>query len=248
MNDIYIPEEQLKLLCFMFSLGETHVEDLLPKGLVKYGLNKLRWVLTDFGICHYYIPEMPIADYIMMAACLDEHITDGDVLSETVFYRILAARNVLKLLCRAYDYYDSVKQYYDLPVKIVFDAIRDDNLFDCPGADVILHNFSLSPSDSIKTVTDELLARIEPITDLCDSKSSIIQKLIAGTDAEQRILSAYELYHLLFPVFFSLQLPSDYSAAAMNGKYHATRFQDGYNDDFVNVVRTWTERSATHED
>ena len=69
MNDINNQTNPLRLLCFQFALGETHVEDLLPKGLVKYGLNKLRWVLTDSGICHYYLPEMPIADYIMMAAC-----------------------------------------------------------------------------------------------------------------------------------------------------------------------------------
>ena len=245
MNDIQIPTEQIRLFCFMSDVGKTHVEDLLPKGLVKYGLNKMRWVLTDFGICHYCLPEMPIADYIMMAACLDEQITDGNNLSETVFYRILAARNILKLLCRAYDYSDSVKNYYDFPIKVVFNIIRDNHLLECTDAELLLHDFALSPLDSIKTVTDVLLAHIEPIIDLCENKSDIMQKLIAGTDEEQRILSAYELYHLLFPVFFSLQFPLDYSAVALNDKYHATRFQDGYNDEFTKVVHTWKERSIT---
>ena len=244
MKDVNIPNEHLKRLCFMHSLGDAHVEDLLPKGRIKYGLNKLRWVLTDFGISHYYLPEMPIADYIMMAASLDEQITGGDTLNETVFYRILAARNILKLLCRAYDYHDSVKKYYDFPIRVVFDAIRVDNLFECPDADVIMHDFSLSHADSIKAVSDLLLAHIEPIIDLCDSKSNIMQKLIAGTDEEQRILSAYELYHLLFPVFFSLQLPSDYSAEVLNKKYHTTKFRDGYDETFTNAVRTWRERSV----
>ena len=245
MNDINSPTNQLKLLCFQFTLGESHVEELLPKGFVKYGLNKLRWALTDFGISHYYLPEMPIADYIMIAACLDEQITDGNNLDETVFYRILAARNILKLLCRAYDHNDSVKKFYDLPIREVFDAIRNDNLFEYPSTDALLHNFSMSPTDTIKTVTDELLTHIEPIIDLCGSKSSIMQRLIAGTDEEQLILSAYELYHLLFPVFFSLQLPSDYSAEALNAKYKTTSFQDGYNDEFTKVVHTWKERSIT---
>ena len=239
MNDIQFPTEQLKLLSFMSDLGKTHVEDLLPKGLVKYGLNKLRWVLTDFGISHYYLPEMAIADYIMMAASLDEQITDGDVLNETVYYRILAARNILKLLCQAYDCHNDIKKYYDLPIRVVFDVIRNENLFECPSADVLMHDFSLLPTDSIKIVTDALLARTEPIIDLCDSKSNnIMQKLIAGTDEEQRILSAYELYHLLFPVFFSLQLPSDYSAEVLNKKYHTTKFRDGYDETFTNAVRT----------
>ena len=245
MKDIKIPNEQLKLLCFMHSFGETHVEDILPKGLVKYGLNKMRWVLTDFGICHYYLPEMPIADYIMVAASLDEHINDGNNLSETVFYRILAARNILKLLCRAYDYSDNVKNYYDSPIKVVMDVIRDNHLLECTDAETLLHNFKLSPFDSIKTVTDILLAHIEPIVDLCGSKKLILQRLLAGTDENQLILNAYELYHLLFPVFFSLQLPSDYSAVALNDEYHVTRFQDGYNDEFTRVVHTWKERSVT---
>ena len=243
MKDINIPNEHLKLLCFMHTLGDAHVEDLLPKGLVKYGLNKMRWVLTNFGICHYFLPEMPLADYIMMAASLDEQITAGDMFNETVFYRILAARNILKLLCRACDHHDSVKKYYDFSIRIIFNAIRSDNLFECPDADILLHDLSLSPTDSIKIVTDALLARTEPIIDLCDSKSCRA-KLIAGTDEEQRILSAYELYHLLFPVFFSLQLPSDYSAEVLNKKYHTTKFRDGYDETFTNAVRTWRERSV----
>ncbi|MBQ8666846.1 MAG: hypothetical protein IJ526_08290 [Lachnospiraceae bacterium] len=245
MNDSIIPTNQLKPLCLQFAFGETHVEELLPKGLVKYGLNKLRWVLTDFGISHYFLPEMPIADYIMMAACLDEQIVAGNNLSETVFYRILSTRNILKLLCRAYDYSNSVKNYYDLPISVVIDVIGDNHLLDCNDADVLLHDFSLSPLDSIKIVADELLSHVEQIVDLCDSKSLAIQRLIAGTDEEQLILSAYELYHLLFPVFFSLQLPSDYSAEALNDKYHTTRFQDGYNDEFTKIVHTWKERSIT---
>ena len=191
MNDINSPTNQLKLLCFQFTLGESHVEELLPKGFVKYGLNKLRWVLTDFGISHYYLPEMPIADYIMMAACLDEQITDGNNLSETVFYRILAARNILKLLCRAYDYSDSVKNYYDSSIKVVMDVIRDNHLLECTDAETLLHDFKLSPLDNIKTVTDILLAHIEPIVDLCGSKRLILQRLLAGTDEDQLILSVF---------------------------------------------------------
>ena len=245
MKDVNIPNEHLKLLCFMHSLGDAHVEDLLPKGIIKYGLNKLRWVLTDFGISHYYLPEMPIADYIMMAACLDEQTTCGNTLNETVFYRFLAARNILKLLCRAYDCHNDIKKYYDLPIRVVFDVIRNENLFKCPSADVLMHDFSLLPTDSIKIVTDALLARTEPIIDLCDSKSNILQKLIAGTNKEQRILTAYELYHLLFPVFFSLQFPLDYSAEFLNKKYRTQRFKDGHDNDFVNIVRIWRERSVT---
>ena len=244
MNDIQFQAEQLRLFSFMSDAGKTHVEDLLPKGLVKYGLNKMRWVLTDFGICHFFLPEMPIADYIMMAACLYEQINDGDSLSESIFYRILASRNILKLLCRAYDCHNDIKKYYDLPIRVVLDVIRNENLFECPDADVIMHDFSLSHADSIKAVSDLLLAHIEPIIDLCDSKRNIMQKLIAGTDEEQRILSAYELYHLLFPVFFSLQLTSDYSAEVLNKKYHTTKFRDGYDETFTNAVRTWRERSV----
>lgn len=245
MKDIHIPTEQLRLFSFMSDVGKTHVEYLLPKGLIKYGLNKLRWVLTDFGISHYYLPEMPISDYIMMAACLDEQTTRGNTLNETVFYRVLAARNILKLLCRAYDYHDSVKKYYGFPIRVVFDAIRGDNLFECSDADVIMHDFSLSHADSIKTVSDVLLAHIEPIIDLCENKSCIMQKLVAGTNKEQRILTAYELYHLLFPVFFSLQFPLDYSAEFLNKKYRTQRFQDGHDNDFANIVRIWRERSVT---
>lgn len=146
--------------------------------------------------------------------------------------------------CQAYDNHDSIKKYYDFPIIVVLDAIRNENLFECPSADVLLHDFSLSPTDSIKTVTDELLACTEPIIDLCDSKRNIMQKLIAGTDEEQRILSAYELYHLLFPVFFSLQFPLDYSAEFLNKKYRTQRFHDGHDNDFTNVVHTWRERSV----
>ena len=242
MADIQILSDQIKLLCFMSGLGETHIEDLFPKGLAKYGLNKMRWVLTDFGISHFYLPEMPIADYILIAASLDEQITNEDSLSTTVFYRLLAARNILKLLSQASEYNSSVKYFYDTSINIVFDAIKNDNLFKYPGIDRLLSTFSLSSADSIKRVTEVLLEGIEPLVNLCGTKVSIFQKLTNGTAEEQRILSAYELYHLLFPVFFSLQLPLDYSAEVLNPKYRTRKIQDGYDDDFINVVPTWKER------
>lgn len=245
MNDIRTSTEQLRLLYFMSGFGETHVEDLFPKGLVKYGLNKLRWVLTDFGISHFYLPEMPIADYIMIAASLDEQITSEDNLSTTVFYRVIAARNILDLLSRAYEYNDSVKNFYDTSVGIVLEAIRNDNLFQYPDGEKLLRTFSLSSQDSIKRVTDVLLESLEPILKLGGSKISIFKKLISGSEEEQKIINAYELYHLLFPIFFSLQLPADYSAESLNPKYRTRRIQDGYNDQHINVVHSWKERKVT---
>ena len=245
MNDIQTSNEQLRLLCYMHDFGEEHIEDLIPKGLTKYGLNKMRWVLTDFGISHFYLPAMPIADYIMIAASINEQITTEDSLSSSVFYRILAARNILKLLSRAYEYNESVRNFYDTSVDVIFDAIRMDTLFQCSSSEKLLHNFSLFPEDSIKNVMDILLENLGQIEEFSDTKCCIFSKLISGTKEEQHILSAYELYHVLFPVFFSLQLPTYYSSEFLNTKYHTRKIQDGYNDEFINIVHSWKERTVT---
>ena len=96
------------------NLLRVHIEDILPKGKKKLILNKLRWVLTDFGISHFKLPEMPVMEYVIIASSLEERITSENLLDIIAFYRILAARNILKLLTHAYDYNDAVKQFEDL--------------------------------------------------------------------------------------------------------------------------------------
>ena len=107
-----------ELTNIMYAFGNTNVEDLAPRGYKKYVLNKLRWIPIDFGTSHFELayPPMPILDLILIGASLEEIIDKGSVFDSSAFYEILAARNIIKLLDRAYNFNQNVKMFYDLKI------------------------------------------------------------------------------------------------------------------------------------
>ena len=230
------------------NLLRVHIEDILPKGKKKLVLNKLRWVLTDFGISHFKLPEMPVMEYVIIASSLEERITSENLLDIIAFYRILAARNILKLLTHAYDYNDAVKQFEDLRFEDFLSVIEDDdNMMGAIDIESLLQKLSLSASDTIKTIIDALLDRIEPITGLFERKGHICEAITEGTDEERGILDAYELYHFIFPFCFSLECPLLFSKERLSKKYNTIKFGNDYDNLFILNIREWRERSGRYE-
>ena len=248
METYTIRPEYLELHSVLEKFGGIHVEDIIPAGYKKVILNRMRWVLTDFGISHYRLPEMPIMEYVMTAASLEERITRGNALDITAFYRALAARNILKLLSRAYEFHDDVKRCYELCIGHVLAPVENSDYVAKSNLSELLQRFSLSSDDSIKNMTDVILAHIEPIIELNDYKNIICEKMAGGTNEEQDILFAYELYHLMFPLYYSLCFPITYSEEHMNLKYHTNKFWDDYDNKFIHAVRTWYEGGDEDED
>ncbi len=248
MKAYTIRPEYKELHSVMEKFGKAHVEDIIPRGYKKIILNRLRWVLTDFGISHYRLPEMPIMEYIMTAASLETRITQGNALDITAYYRILAARNILKLLASAYDFHDDVKQFYNMNIRQVLAPIENYEYISKSNLTDLMQHFSLTKDDSIGKMTDSILAHIEPITGHCYEKNIICEKLTCGTDEERDILFAFELYHLMFPLYFSLRFPISFSEEHLNIKHHTTKFWDDYDNEFIHAVRTWYEGGDDCED
>jgi len=252
MTMFQFPAEEEKLYhSYMESFGNAHVEDLFPKGYKKYGLNKFRWVPIDFGLSHYVLPEMPIMDYIMIAANLEEHITKDSVFDVTAFYQLLASRNILILLNRAYSLNAEVKQYYDISLKYAISSLENNTyiieanqLSDLPD---LLRHFSLSQYDTIKKITDTIISAIEPITMFYDFKNTTCTKITKGTDEERNILYGYKLYYLIFPLSFSLQPQGSFSCKYLNDKYHSTRFSDEFENTFINRIRKQNRKEPCYE-
>ena len=114
--------------------------------------------------------------------------------------------NHFKLLDRAYDFHDDVRRFYDLSIGRVLAPVDDFEFISKSNLPELMQRFSLTKEDSIRKMTDAILTHVEPIIELSDFKNIICEKLAGGTDEEQDILFAFELYHLMFPLYFSLCL------------------------------------------
>lgn len=248
MNTSHSNENHERITNIIEDLLRVHIEDILPKGKKKIVLNRLRWVLTDFGLSHFKLPEIPVMEYVIIASCLEERITSENMLDIIAFYRILAARNILKLLCYAYEYNDAVKHFSDLRFKDFLSVIEDDdNMMGAIDIENLLQKLSLSASDTIKTIMDALLDRIEPITGLFEHKGRICEVITEGTNEERGILDAYELYHFIFPFCFSLECPLLFSKERLSKKYNTIKFGNDYDNLFILNIREWRERSSRYE-
>ena len=234
----------------MLAFGNTHVEDLVPRGYKKYVLNKLRWIPIDFGISHFKLayPPMPIMDLIQIGASLEELITKGSAFDTSAYYEMLAARNIIKLLDRAYSFNEDVKRFYDLKIQTILSSIAADDqieesnkLSSLPG---LMQKAGIDPSDTIKIMADYILQHLEHITDLSDHKNIICQKITNGTCAERNILLGYELYFLLFPMLFSWILPSTFSTEFLCEKYRKRRFWDNYDMTPIDAIREYAQKKG----
>ena len=249
MNPFLNTPEQ-KLADIMLAFGNTHVEDLAPHGFKKYVLNKLRWIPIDFGISHFKLtyPPMPILDLIQIGASIEELITKDSVFDASTYYEILAARNILKLLDRAYAFNKSVKRFYDLEIQSVLSSIAADDLIEASNKlstfSELIQKAGSEPSDTIKTIADFILEHLEPITDLADHKNIICQKITNGTCKEKNILFAYELYFLLFPMFFSWECSTPFSPLFLGEKYRKRRFWDGYDITPIDSIREYAQKKG----
>ena len=248
MNTFQSNENHERITSIIEDLLRVHIEDILPKGKKKIVLNRLRWVLTDFGLSHFKLPEMPVMEYVIIASCLEEHITSENLLDIIAFYRILAARNILKLLNRAYKFNNAVKQFLDLRFEDFLSVIEDDdNMMGLIELDNLLQKLFLAPSDKIKTIVEVMSIHIEPITMLFERKGDICEVITEGTKEECAILDAYELYHFIFPFCFSLECPLLFSKERLSKKYNTVKFGNDNDNLFVKNVREWRERSGKYE-
>lgn len=239
MIELEIPAERKELYTILSKFAKIPVEDILQKPYIKLGLNKLRWVLKDFGISHFLLPETPLMDYIQIADSLSEDITRASVLSLTVYCRILAARNVLVLLNLAYEFNSNVKQYYNLSIKRVLYPLSEiEFVMTNERLSEVLKHFNLNEDDTIHKLAASIRQHIEPIVDLSIYKNDICTRLAAGTDEEQDILLGYELYRLFFPLYFAKMFPISYSEQQLNKKYHTTQFWNDYDCEIIQAIRS----------
>lgn len=236
-----------ELYDIMLAFGNTPVEQLAPRGYKKYTLNKLRWIPIDFGLSHFKLcyPPMPILDLIQIGASLEEQITQGSVFEVSAYFEILSARNIIRLLDRAYSFNENVKHFYDLKIQTILCSISADDLIDdsnkLSSLSGLLQKAAITPNDTIKSVADFILLCLEPIVDLADSKNIICHKITKGTNEEKKILFGYELYFLLFPMFFSWKLPSSFSTLFLGEKYRKrTRFWDEYDVTPIDTIHEYT--------
>ncbi len=248
MAKAQITDEQREFYKLLCDFAGTRIEDILPKGHIKLCLNKLRWVLTDFGLSHYMLPDMPVLDYIQVAESIAEDITHESVLDVTVFYRILAARNVLFLLKKAYKSNIKVKSFYNTKLeKILTPAMRLDTCksqTDLPG---ILQHFSIHHNDSIRKTADIILTNIEPITELSEHKGDVCQIITAGTNKEQNILLAYELFRVIFSLYFARRLPERCSERVLCKKYNTTKFWVDFKGEIIQAIHSCEEGGVADE-
>lgn len=249
MNPFLTTPEQ-ELANIMLAFGNTHVEDLAPRGFKKYVLNKLRWIPIDFGISHFKLayPPMPILDLIQIGASIEEIITKGSAFDISAYYEMLAARNIITLLDRAYSFNEDVKRFYDLKIQTILSSIAADDLIEdsnrlsaLPG---LLQKAAIDPNDTIKSMADFILQHLEHITDLSDHKNIICQKITNGTCAERNILLGYESYFLLFPMLFSWILPSNFSTTFLSEKYRKHRFWDNYDYSPIDAIREYAQKKG----
>lgn len=237
MEKIQITDEQREFYQMLCDFAGTRIEDILPKGQVKLCLNKLRWVLTDFYISHYKLPDMPVLDFIQISESLAEDITQESVLDVTVYYRILAARNILFLLKKAYKSNDNVKNFYNTKFeKILTPVLRMDCRKSQTDTASFMQHFSISPDDSIRKIADTMLKNIEPITELSEHKGNICQIITSGTDKEQNILLAYELYRIIFSLYFAVILPEKCSERVLCKKYNTTEFWIDFSGEIIRAI------------
>ena len=248
MHTVHNNEDHQRVIDIIENLLRVNIEDVIPKGFKKAGLNRLRWVLIDFGVSHLTLPEMPLMEYVLIASCLEERITPENLLDSITFYRILAARNILKLLNRAYKSNNAVKQFLDLRFEDFLSVIEDDdNMMGLIDLDNLFQKLFLAPSDKIKTIVDVLSIHIEPITMLFERKGNICEVITEGAKEECAVLDAYELYHFIFPFCFSFECPLLFSKDRLSKKYNTTQFGNDYDNFFVMNIREWRERSGRYE-
>lgn len=249
MNPFLNPPDP-ELADIMLAFGNIPAEQLAPRGYKKYVLNKLRWIPIDFGISHFKLcyPPMPIMDIIQIGASIEEIITKGSTFDTSAYYEILAARNIIKLLDRAYTFNENVKRFYDLKIQAILSSIAADDqieesnkLSTLPG---LMQKAGIVPSDTIKTMADFILQHLEHITDLSDHKNIICQKITNGTCAEKNILLGYELYFLLFPILFSWELPSNFSTTFLAEKYRKRRYWDNYDMTPIDAIREYSHKKG----
>ena len=247
MNPFLNPPDP-ELADIMLAFGNTHIEDLAPRGYKKYVLNKMRWIPIDFGISHFKLcyPPMPIMDLIQIGASVEEIITKGSAFDTSAYYEILAARNIIKLLDRAYTFNENVKRFYDLKIQAILSFIAADDQIEesnkLSTLPELMQKAGIDPSDTIKTMADFILQHLEHITDLSDHKNIICKMITNGVLEERLILIGYELYFLLFPMLFSWELPSTFSTTILGEKYRKRRFWDNYDITPIDAIREYAQK------
>lgn len=237
MDIFQVSHEKLKSWVTMQQFARTSVESILHKPYVKLALNKLRWVPITMGISHYLLPEMPLLDFIIISTSIEELIHKGDEFSQTAYYRILSVRNILVLLQKAYTFNDCIKDFYNLSISQVTDVAREYDISSISNLPHLFEEFTIKEADSIQKMADIVLSNIEPIVELADYKDSTCSRLAVGSEKEQNILTAYELFYIFFHLIFAKVFENDYSEDVLGKKYHCTDIWNDYELKFINGIR-----------
>lgn len=228
--------------------ANTPVEEILHKPYVKLALNKLRFIPISMSITHLLLPEMPIGDLIQMGIYMTEQITTGNELDETSYYRILAARNIVLLLLKAYDFNPNVRDYFDLTIKQVLEPVKEHPYVQNDNYVNTLKKFSLNENDSIYRLAESILTHIEPITEMSGRKREVSMFRDRRSDNEPDTILAFELYHLFFSKYFATEFPEAFSEESLNAKYHTNQFIDDYHREFIIVISGNQEGCDDDED
>ncbi len=247
MDVFPISREIIKNWFIMQLFARTSVESIIQSPYVKQALNKLRWVPITMGISHYLLPEMSLMDFIIISTSIEELIHNGNDFSQTAYYRILSARNILVLLQKAYSFNESVQKYYNLSIQQVIEVAREYNFSYKSNLLKLFDEFAIKETDSIQKMADIILSNIEPIIELADYKDSTCSRLAVGSEKEQNILTAYELFYIFFHLIFAKVFENDYSEDVLGKKYHCTDIWNDYELKFINGIRKYEEGDDENE-
>ena len=245
MITIQIPPKRREMQKAISDFARTQVRDILDITYRKAALNRLRWVLIENWISHYRLKKMSLIDLILIGDNMECLIAiGGTFLNETIYHRILAARNIIILLNKSLEFNDKVKSFFQLTIKDLIEYWHHHDFITAGGKlPEMLNLFSLSEDDTIQKLSEALASSLDDIINSSDNHEAVGYKLFFGSDANKKTLVAYRLFHIFFAEFFSRSFPLSLSAEAMKKKYPGAHFRDDDLDSFLALVRRQAEGS-----
>ena len=224
------PQTEVKQILDRFIA--VRIIDILRPSYQKLALCRLRWALTDVGVSHYLLPEMPLMDYIRISESLECPLS-CHLIAESAYYCILSARNILALLKKAYLFNAAVTDFLNMRIGDLLgyaDSLNDSLNIIVP--ELIrkqIPSFKLTEKSTLLELVDAVAEEIEPVTVLYARKKYMCYLLTRGSC--KSILPAYWLFRLVFSLSFIELYPEKFSAYFMKKNYRNVHFFD----DFLNT-------------
>lgn len=226
------PLTNVKQNLYLFTT--VKISGILHPSYKTLALCKLRWPLTDSGVSHYRLPDMPLLHYIRISESLDYPLSEY-IFGESAYYCILSARNILVLLKKGYLFNTAVKAFFDMRICDLLEYADSLSIF----LNVIVPEsiralipiFKLTENSTFLELVDAVSEKIEPITSLHHKKRLLPFLLTRGS--YRGVLDAYRLYRLVFSLLFIDLYPEKFSAKEMQRIYRNVRFIDDFDDAFT---------------